>query len=535
MAARYRLLLPVLLLLTGLPGWWVASRGLGLTSATTDPGIALRWDPDNAEALVQRNETERDPVKKTARARAVLAQRPRDGRAYRQLAEVARDTGDISSAHRLYTLAGEYSPRDRWAQAWLADDALRAGRSDFALVHIDQLLRMDAWIPRHLFPVLARLALAPTFRAALVPTMRTAAWRDAFLAWWLASPEPAAAVLATTDGLRDSGVAVAASVRAARVSRALREGRGVDAWLDWADGLTPARATGLGLIVDGGFEQPAMGAFDWQLGDRSAADVQITPRLDAPGQALRISFDGERGDFHDVAQRLLLPPGAYRFSAQIRTEELQGDQGLIWTVRCGSAAGEMLAHGNSLAGTAPWQRHTFDFVVPDDCALQWLALEAPPGIAAGSRRGGTLWIDDVALDPADGGSAPRPPSPQSSGTDGTTKPPWSRPMAMIWALQGAADIARGNLRRPAGPHALVRLHDRILPAAGTHLRLRWAQGCETDVTAPLQIEASACGPTAIDAAVLSPPVGQHSPTDPIQTALRASWASEPSIDEPVGP
>lgn len=512
----------------------MASRGIGLALATRDPDAALRWDPDNAQALVLRNEGESDTIAKRTRARAVLLQRPRDGRAYRQLAQTARDAGDVATARRLYGLAAKYDPRDRWAQAWLADDALRSLQMQAALSHVDQLLRMDALLPRHLFPVVARLAQAPTFRAALIRTLTTADWRDDFLVWWLASPEPPGPVLAVGGALADAGVPLSASVRAAHVARALREGRATDAWLDWADGLAPARATALGLVVNDGFEQEPSGAFDWQLGDRSAANVQRTLRPDAKGRALRIEFDGERTQFHDVAQRLLLPVGAYRFSAQVRTEELRSDPGLMWTVRCGSATGEVLGRADALAGTAPWRQQAFDFVVPERCALQWLALELPASVDAESRIDGTLWIDDVAIRAVAGGAGrlPSPPSDEASAAAASLQ---ARPLAMVWALQGAAWIDRGHLRMAAGPHALVRLHDRILPAPGARLRLRWPQGCETDVTTPLQVEGQPCAGMQPSVPATQARNDPMRAVNPIQTALRASWASAPSFDDPLGP
>lgn len=532
-AGRSRLLLPALLL-AALPAWWVASRGIAMALAIRDPQAALRWDPDNAEALVRHNESERDTAAKRTRARVVLAQRPRDGRAYRQLAEVAQASGDIRAARRLYGLAAHYSPRDRWTQAWLADDALRLRQTVAALSHIDQLLRMDALLPRHLFAVIAKLAQEPMFRAALVQTLRTASWREDFLAWWLASPEPSVPTLAS---LRDAGVPVSAPTRAALVMRALREGRATEAWLAWADGLAPVRASRLELVVNGGFEHSPSGAFDWQLGARSAADVQRAPRPDASGLALRIEFDGERIEFHDVAQRLLLPPGAYRFLAQVRPEELRSEGGLTWTVRCGSAAGEVLGRGDVLEGTAPWRRQAFDFEVPDRCALQWLSLELPARTAAESRIGGVLWVDDVRIRAAAAAGGMGDERPQSPSTDDVAATPASRPtqsLAMVWSLEGTALIHRGNLRMQAGPHALVRLHDRIIPAPGTRLHLRWAQGCDTMVTVPLQVEGPPCAGTTT-AAPAVPERSQVLAPDPVQTALHASWLSEPSRDDPVGP
>ena len=389
--------------------WLLLTSGIAQVWQERDPRFALRWQPGNAEALLRANETETDPAAKQTRARAVLRQRPVDGRAYRQLAQVEQAAGRIASARRLYLIANRRDPRDRIALAWMADDALRRGEFGIAMDRADRLLRMDPFLLKPGYALLAELASTEPFRRALSAVLqRDPPWRSEFIATWAAAPGAVAVPLdVSLSELARSRAGLAPGERDAWAERLIREQRWSAAWTTWA--RTPATRARRGQVFNGSFESEPHGVFDWALASPAGASVDRV--VGNSGAALRVEFYDQRVSFDDVSQLLLLAPGRYRFDARVRLDELRSDGVLAWSLSCKSAERPLLGSGPALRGTAPWRNYSFEFQVPDNCPAQRLALRLQARAPGEQQIAGVAWFDDVRIDPLGPLAPSRPDAP----------------------------------------------------------------------------------------------------------------------------
>ncbi len=389
--------------------WVLLTAGLAQLWQERDPARALYWQPRNAEALLRINETETSYATKARRARAVLLQRPLDGRAYRQLAQTEESSGRIASARRLYAIANRRDPRDRLALAWLADDALAHGAAAGAMARADRLLRMDPFLLKPGYEVLAKLTASESFRRELSTVLSAGAppWRSEFLATWAAANStPDAALDATFSELARSHTGLAPWERDAWAERLLREQRWNAAWTTWA--RTLAIRARPGQVFNGSFESEPHGVFDWVLGSPAGASID---RADGgAGSALRVEFYDQRVGFDDVSQLLLLAPGRYRFDARVRLDELRSDGSLVWTLGCESPQRASLGSGAPLRGTSPWHEYSFEFTVPASCPAQRLALQLQARVASEKQIAGVAFLDDVRVTPVSAAAARLPDS-----------------------------------------------------------------------------------------------------------------------------
>ena len=118
-----------------------------------------------------------------ALARRALAANPLDGRAYRVLADVAREQGDRERQRRRSSRwRFEHAPRDIAARTWAAQIALERGDAAAAFSHYDRILRVAPEAQTTIFPVLAGLASMPGARDALVSRLaEQPPWRESLL------------------------------------------------------------------------------------------------------------------------------------------------------------------------------------------------------------------------------------------------------------------------------------------------------------------------------------------------------------------
>src|SRR5690606_13382660 len=112
-------------------------------------------------------------------------------------------------------------------------------------------------------------------------------------------------------------------------------------------------------------------------------------------RAAHLHFIG-RAARGNLRQALLLAPGHYRLSMQVRAEFLRSDQGLRWIVRCDKGA--TVATTDALQGSFGWKMLNTEFDVPaDKCAGQWLELRNPAVRGSAQQVSGDLWVDDISI------------------------------------------------------------------------------------------------------------------------------------------
>lgn len=393
-----------LVLLAGLAtvaGWRIAHGMLADAALSRgDVQSALRWQPMHPEALLQRAEAQlaaKQPEAAAATARQLLQVEPTDGRGYRVLAQIAAAAHQTERARTLFTIAARRAPRDLPAQAWLAQDALERGKPAEALARIDEVLTLSPGSGVAIYPLMVTLAADPAFAEALADVLRRPpAWRSGMLA----------ALRSAADGQREGAGRVLSALQrnggfdanetAAWIDSLLREGRWGEAYARWASPIV-ARGGSLPLLFNGDFAvESTGGGFDWLMPTTPGV---ILDYEDASGAAhtLHARFLGRRVVGTFLEHRLLLAPGSYQFRVRLRTDALQSENGVNWTLSCEGTQG-LLATSDAINGTRGWQMAAVTFTVPaQTCSGQWLRLGNAGVAGTGQLVSGELWFDAAAI------------------------------------------------------------------------------------------------------------------------------------------
>lgn len=375
--------------------------------AKTDPGAALRLDPDHPQALSRmawRQLGNNQPDAAIATARHLLAVEPGQGDAFAVLALAAARRGDADAA-ALAKIALQRAPRNRDLRTQQAAAALKAGDLPEAMAQIDALLRLTPSRGKALFPALAQQAVDPAFADVLVDTLAMSPpWRAWFLNILGTQGSPVA-VDHVYSRLQKRGELT--DVETGRwLNRTLLDGRWGQAYAYWVGTLGPIKG-GLKPVRNGDFEQESSGiGFDWRNDHVFGAFASIEPTNGAGGRrAAHFHFINRPAARGNLRQALLLAPGRFRLSLRAHAEFLHSDQGLQWIVRCDK--GPTVATLGPLEGSFGWQSMAVDFEVPaEKCPGQWLELVNPAVTGSAQQVTGDLWVDDVAITPLKADSGP---------------------------------------------------------------------------------------------------------------------------------
>ncbi len=372
--------------------------------APEEPSRALQRETDNPAALRVLAETRLAAGQwqaAAASARQLLAREPLQGEAFVVLAAALRGAGDLAGADAMNEIALRRAPMDPRPRAVAIDARLAAGDYAAAMHEIATLLRVAPSLGTDLTPALVRLADIPAFADALARSLAQGpSWRAGLLSTLLAKGSPAA-ITRTFSSLQDAG-GLTVEEAGRWIDRLIAAGQWGEAYSRWAGTLALAPGASLAAVHDGGFESVPTGiGFDWRL--RNAPGVIIS-RVSAPGarggMAAELAFSERRVPVIPFEQYLLLAPGEYRLQFRARARHLRSDQGLEWAIGCQGAA-VPLATAPRLEGNFDWQAFAVDFVVPaSDCPAQRLWLQNPGTEGSGKIVSGTLWFDDIAIQPA---------------------------------------------------------------------------------------------------------------------------------------
>ena len=396
------LLVAALLAFAVLAGWRVLSLYQADRWADKQPARALQWWPDHPLALRRlaeqqlaagRIEESRDT------ARHLLRVEPLEGRGFRLLAEAATAQGEQQQAHTLYQIAARRTPRDVRTRAWLIEHSLVAGDFPAALQHVDALLRTSPAQGNVLMPLLAKLAIDPSFAGALADTLATRPpWRGNLLDNLQRAEDPRGADQ-VLSALRSAG-GLNTEEFDQWIASLIQQGRWGEAYSRWAGTLELGQG-GLPLIYNGQFEQlPSARGFDWRLLRIPGVSLDFHEDPGVKGRAARAVFRGRPVAQVNLEQPLLLGPGTYRFSARMRGQALRSERGLEWAITC-LGQSVPLATSPPLQGTFDWRAVEMEVVVPaNDCPGQWLRLRNPVPAGSIQQVSGELWFGDVTIQPA---------------------------------------------------------------------------------------------------------------------------------------
>ncbi len=428
------LLVPVAIFL----GWRVFTLGLADLWATSDPEAALKWRPNDPQALIAAAENAvaaRDFDAADALARRAIADCPLDGRGYRVIGVGKDFRGDTGAAGRLFAIALQRSPRDVVARNMLARYAGKAGDFAAALHQIDVLLRIRPDLAPNLLPKLVAASSNPELGGMIDRLLvERPPWRLAFLRQLATSSADADAIARVfagrggDDPLPPPAIGTEADLLLRRQLADHDWGR---AYFTWVSTLSTAERTRLGNLYDGDFDfQPSSRGFDWRIPDQGAGfDVRTGSGEGLTEHSgLQVRFNGLPLDYRPVSQLLILGPGHYRLSGMGGASGIDTEQGgLAWTVSCAEGDGQALGSSGTFSGDMPVASFQMEFdVPPTGCAAQWLRLDFSGGMLRGQPLHGVAVFDGLKVDrvPAPAaGPAADPATNPTAGTSGVAQPP----------------------------------------------------------------------------------------------------------------
>jgi hypothetical protein len=187
----------------------------------------------------------------------------------------------------------------------------------------------------------------------------------------------------------------------------LETGHAEDAHTVWQQSLTAAAAPhgsqkDGSLVWNGGFEQDLLnGGLGWRFRAIAGADLSFDPRVvHSQGRSLRVVFDGTGNvDFQQPWQYVVVQPNArYRLSAYFRTENLMTSSAVRLELDETHFGGAVAATAD-LPRTQAWFPSETAFTTGPETKFLRLVLRRPPSSKLDNKISGTIWMDDVSLEP----------------------------------------------------------------------------------------------------------------------------------------
>ena len=377
-------------------GWQIATQPL-IQRAPAE--VAIRLAPGSPLVLRRAAEFELAAGRvdnAAALSRDALGRSPFDVRALRVLGLTEARAGREDAADDILTLAGNWSLRDDPTHAWLVERRLRRGDYVSAFAHADTLVRRREDIQPQVFRLFTVAGTADPQRSLPVIAGLLAAqppWRSTYLIG-LSQTAQELQLAASLAILLESGPAPLTNDELQRLySNLLSKGQ--------FEGLSTIRARinrpPPTAVTNGDFaDATAPEPFQWRLVQKAGIVGEIVADdLRPSNAALRVDYDGYATG--TVAEQLTsLPPGSYRFTAQVRTETGNPTDRLAWTLSCATGGGPIasVTAGAPNAPPSAWTTLSGRFDIPNTCPAQWLRLETR---AADRRSPSVVWFDRIAI------------------------------------------------------------------------------------------------------------------------------------------
>ena len=388
---------------------WAASTNpdMWLRAATLEPANADNW-----YRLGRYRELDFDHgdiVLAISYYRRATSLEPINALYWMDLADAYETSGDPRLAENAYRQALQDYPISGEAAWRYGNFLLRQDRLNEAFQQIQHAVLID--------PSLATLAVSRCWRSTqdvdqivdfALPNDAEAYWGA--MQFFIEAKEPDAA-MAVWRKLAPKLNAQSLARASALMDLLIQSGKIENAVTVWKQAIGAAgapSASGSPLMWDGGFERNLMNVgFAWRYQPIEGADLGWDEETHHSGQrSLRISFDGsEKLNFSQIWQYVAVSPNTkYQFRAYVRTEGLNTDSGIQFEIQDATqqAAPPVISSTASLVGEQPWT--LLEAVVstgPQTHLLKMVLRRYPSDILTGKLEG-TVWVDDVALEPVSG-------------------------------------------------------------------------------------------------------------------------------------
>lgn len=391
-----------LILVSLLLAWQVYSAALADRLASDHPIAALRWQKGHGEALTRQAEiliasNDKNSVLQARELiQRALAADPLYIRAIRTAGLIEESFGSIEKAKSLMEIAAARSLYEVPAHLWLVSYYARQEEFEPLLNHLSALLTAASQVPNdirtRLMEALTVLATSPGISEAIVAELELEPiWRAVFLRKFSQETPDVNGLLRFYAQLQESNAPPNDMELSLFLTRLIDEEYFEAAYLAWIDSLVASEQLEVSNIYNGNFEQaPTLSPFDWSLGRFNGAEISITPRA-IDDNALRVSFDGARGRFRHISELLLLGPGEYELSGEIRAEASFSPAILEWVIEC--ANGEVIGRAGPFSRTLGWSAFAAKFVILRGCPWQSLRLQYASDTDVGGI--GEIWFDNI--------------------------------------------------------------------------------------------------------------------------------------------
>lgn len=147
-------------------------------------------------------------------------------------------------------------------------------------------------------------------------------------------------------------------------------------------------------VMNSGFELPFSGSLmDWTFAPSDGVDAGPDRTNPASGSwCVRVQFDGQHNlGYIGLRQDVVLPPGRFRFKARVRCEGITTDQGVQLRLSPDWVS-------EAFVGTRPWS--SIDLPITNhQTKVYQIQLTRTPSIRFDNKLAGTIWLDDVRIEP----------------------------------------------------------------------------------------------------------------------------------------
>ena len=102
-------------------------------------------------------------------------------------------------------------------------------------------------------------------------------------------------------------------------------------------------------------------------------------------------------NYAHTTQKISVPPGTYRFTAFIRTQDITTDKGVAFRIFDPENSSRLDARTDQFVGTTGWKKVEQTVRVPGATKLVAIQVIREPTMKFDNKVSGTAWIDTVSL------------------------------------------------------------------------------------------------------------------------------------------
>ncbi len=361
--------------------WLVITHSVAAYLATSNPATALLLNPGQPVALTglaRQAWGDGETSRALELAESALRADPTNADALSLLGEIADAAGDLRQAASFMAAAVHRTLHESVAVHRMMRERLRDADYSGALRLADALFRTRPDLIDVVAPTFVVLAQDAALRPHLIARLSSGPpWRAMFLARLCSELRNPSTMLDVLLDLQGSPTPPRRDEVNIYLDFLVERGHRDRAYAAWLQLLPPDRLEDARLLFNGSFrDAPSGSPFDWRIATGAGVIHERVDEPNDPGlRALKLTFGPGRVELGEVAQRLVLPPGRYRFSGRQKIQ-LTGRRGLQWRLTCSGREASIASSEPAVDTDLDWGRFELAVVIPaTGCRTQMVRLE----------------------------------------------------------------------------------------------------------------------------------------------------------------